>query len=526
MAEGFVQLPVEGSGKRLHTAPIIELTFDGGTIAFAAGDIVTGATSGVVATVIAQTAGDTTSGTLLLLPSDPSDVFFTDDEQLNVSGSPNAIANGPGIALHNQVMQIGGAEDPRQRMKVDTDGAAHVRFSDGPQLLDALGHSQVSTLTPLGTYTFDYDAQPNVMTTSSVGGGSVTYDSDNRSVLLSTDNISGSVARISSRKYHKIPGAAGIEVIGTTVANTVALAGNARRTGLFDEDNGIFFLSSGSFVGIALRSSAGGSVVDELIPASSFNGSSPSNGAFDTTKVNQFFFDINRAGRVRFGLFDPNGTRQILHTIEKLNSVSQIFLGNAELPLRSELENLAGTAGTSDLRIYAAHVIAQTAVPDDRLVSFRSHAANGFHAVTGSDHHMVTVRPLAQFKGQTNRAVGLLDEVHTAMPTDGSSIVRLRIIKNASFTSSSWTDVQTGKSAFEYSTLTGTYVPGTGTPLFETFISEKSDEVEIETHGSYIDEFISLDWDGTQNATYSAICDLVTGSNVPVNCVFDLREVH
>jgi hypothetical protein len=84
MAESFIQLPVDGSGKRLHKNPVIELSFDGGTVAFAAGDIVEGQTSGVQAIVIAQSAGNTMAGTLLVRPLDASDLFFTDNEVLNV----------------------------------------------------------------------------------------------------------------------------------------------------------------------------------------------------------------------------------------------------------------------------------------------------------------------------------------------------------------------------------------------------------------------------------------------------------
>lgn len=528
MAEAFTRLPVDGSGNRLHTSVVIELDFDGGTISFNVGDVVVGAISNVSAKVIAQTAGGTSAGTLLLLPSDPSKTLYADDEALLVEGTQYAIANGIGRTLHDQIMTIGSALDPRNKLRVDDSGAAYVRYVDGNQLVGTLGHSQITSLTPFGVYDFKYDLHPQHITTSSVGGGSVSHSQSDRSVVLSVDGSSGSLARISTRKYHKIFAQSGLEVIGGAITNNLGLTNNIRRAGIFDDNNGVFLIMSGTSTGLVLRSDVSGTPVDTYIDSSTFNGTSPSNGPLDITKVNQLYLDFNSIGRIRYGMFDSDGTRRVLHTIERLNSVTSLFAKTLELPFRVEVENVDTTAGTSELKLFDVSIFSQTNVEDDDIVNVRSQAITDVPTIiTSSDHNTVTIRPKQTFKGITNRAVGLLDSVDTIVV--GSSLdtyIKLRIVKNATLTSASWTSMSPD-GAFEMSTVTGTYVPGSGFEVFCTFIgtNDNINRIDLKDIGRYTEEYISLDWDGTQDSSYTVVYDLLTGSAPPVYTALGIREV-
>jgi hypothetical protein len=282
---------------------------------------------------------------------------------------------------------------------------------------------------------------------------------------------------------------------------------------------------SGSFTGLVLRSSATGTPIETLTPASQFDEVLLSNGPFDVTKVNQFFIDINPAGRIRFGALDNSGVKRLLHTIGGLNTSATLFAGNFELPLRAELINETATAGTTELRIFDAEVYTQSEIDEERLVNIRSHADAGFTTLTGSNHHVITIRPTTEFKGQTNRVVSLLDELHVAMPNSGNSIIRTKILKNAQLLSSSWSAVQSNRSSLEQSTISGTYVIDSGELIFSSYASNTT-TISIRDHVTYLREFLSLDWDGAQNSSYSVVYDLVTGSAVDVYTTLDAREVQ
>ena len=91
---------------------VITLAYDGGTVAFAVGDTVTGATSGTSA-VVTAVSGSTASGTLTL--DQDTDTFtndgttyqdFTDNEELRVGGVTRALVNGTLSRTQNEDLQI------------------------------------------------------------------------------------------------------------------------------------------------------------------------------------------------------------------------------------------------------------------------------------------------------------------------------------------------------------------------------------------------------------------------------------
>ena len=306
MGENFIRLPVDGNGTRLHTNPFIELAYDGGTVDFEVDDVVDGALSSTSATVVSVT-GTTATGTLLLLPVDPAITLFTDDEVLNVGGTPHAVADGIGTTIHGQAMHISSVDDPRNVLKVDSRGSSFARFTDGPQLIDVMGKSQISDVVPLGLYNFASDAQTQLVQQETVTGGTITYDSDDHSVLLTNTTTSGSFTRLVSKKYHKVINSSGQEVLLTSVFGDTGKVGLVRRLGYFDDDNGVFLMLSASSLGVVLRSSASGAKIDTFVSQSDVNGDALSNGLIDVSTINMYYADINQNGRIRVGAVDPAG---------------------------------------------------------------------------------------------------------------------------------------------------------------------------------------------------------------------------
>lgn len=189
------------------------------------------------------------------------------------------------------------------------------------------------------TGTFDV----NFWTTAVVGSGTAVHATGELSV--GTGVTANSTARVTSTTT-------GRQMSGTTQFYITALrlgdfgaAGNIRRWGLYDDNDGFFFELNGTAFSVVTR--RGG--VDTAVPYSSCNGPATENfnPATDLTKINQY--------NIFFGglscRFQVNG--RVLHSIGA-NTISAPLTNVLTLPFRYESNNSGGLA--ADYRIFGRGV--------------------------------------------------------------------------------------------------------------------------------------------------------------------------
>lgn len=140
--------------------------------------------------------------------------------------------------------------------------------------------------------------------------------------------------------------------------------GVIKRVGYFEDNNGIFFETSGSSIYVVKRSNSTGVVVDTKVSQSAWNldtmdGTGKSNIDLDFTKAHIFFMDLEwlGVGRVRTGFF-YDGIPHYSHQWGHGNELTNVYMKTPNLPLRYEIINKAGTA-PSTLKQICASVVSE-----------------------------------------------------------------------------------------------------------------------------------------------------------------------
>jgi hypothetical protein len=226
-----------------------------------------------------------------------------------------------------------------------------VSYSDSANL-DASGRLRVSNPQTLFDSKQLIDAQSFYWDDAQTSGSgtSSTYSNANASSTLAVSNTTaGTRVRQTIRRFNYEPGKSQLIVMTGTLAPEGGQAGNTRRMGQFDGNNGLFWQVSGTTVSFVERK--GG--VDTVTTQANWNvdkldGTGASGLTLDITKQQIFFIDYQwlGTGRVRFG-FIIGGKIIVAHQSNHANVVTSVYISNPNLPLRYEISNSGtGAAGS------------------------------------------------------------------------------------------------------------------------------------------------------------------------------------
>lgn len=230
------------------------------------------------------------------------------------------------------------------------DAFARLRFSQPTTLFDS---KQLFDSSPL----FFDDAEVS-------GSGTTTAHSVNRAsttIGVSASTAGRRVRRTKQRRNYQ-PGKSHLGlftfVMGTNVANV------AKRVGLFDDNNGVFFEMDGTTPTVVIRSFATGASVDTKITQANWNvdkmdGTGKSGITLDFTKAQILFIDFEwlGAGGVRYGFF-IDGLPYIVHRQANANTADSVYMSTPNLPVAYEIEN-SGTGGASTLEHICSSVVSE-----------------------------------------------------------------------------------------------------------------------------------------------------------------------
>ena len=188
---------------------------------------------------------------------------------------------------------------------------------------------KVKTVEPvrtLGTSFNGISRDSNFWTEITTNGGSITQAGG---VTLATSiSPSGSAQYDSVRKARHVAGSANeLKFTGRLVIDPIA--GNVRRMGVYDDDNGFFFQVNGATFGVGARK--GG--VDTIVNSGSFNGDygTTAPGAVTTTNFRIWYWEKT----AQFFVND-----KLLH---KITATSGSLVNTNTLPIRMENNNVGST---------------------------------------------------------------------------------------------------------------------------------------------------------------------------------------
>jgi len=243
--------------------------------------------------------------------------------------------------------------DVHKALTYDPYGAPVLRIDDTTKQHTAKNRVKVSTneITDFATYTNSKDT--DIWDELTSGTGSATHDPYMGMVKLEVGSSAGDeVLRQTNRVQRYIPGRQG-EVSMTVIFGTPT-TGIRRRFGLFDELNGFFFEDSGdgTYRCVLRRNSALGVVDEKSFTRDEWNvdpldGTGPSGITADPTAIQHMSIEYEwyGAGMIEWN-FVINNNKYPIHRIFHANYHDHTWAAKAALPIRIELTNVAGTAGT------------------------------------------------------------------------------------------------------------------------------------------------------------------------------------
>ena len=407
----FVRVPADSTGKRLRHIRRMDLLMTSTAVdldTLELDDVITGATS--TDTGYFHGYSVTALGTVLYISSPTGD--FTAGENITIGATTVGVLTST-TDSYTQAQLIVDADNPDNTLQVSKEGSAFIRFHEGEMNFDSFGGAQVSQRSIIQQYSFLYgDTDPTKFWDRTVGAGVITGSSATSQLILSVDATSGSVASRTTQQYFPYSPGEGNQAYMSVKLGDTGKDGVVRRWGAFDADDGLFFEASGSEMCVVQRSSATGTVTENKVLQSDWNGDNLDDANLDSYVINVSKFQVYwidyqwlGAGKVRFGVFAPDGERIIMHTFFNANNSVNPYMKRGTLPLRSEIENVAASSGASDMSVICLTMFRQAQLPSFTGRVFHTHSTNNV-AVSSSDWiPLMTIRPKTTYGGVTNRAM-------------------------------------------------------------------------------------------------------------------------
>lgn len=297
-----------------------------------------------------------------------------------------------------------------------------------------------------------------------VGAGALTDDLDTSSSQLSVSGASGDSYEIRTHEDFRYQAGKGTRCIMTAWASINCPAGQVRRWGLYDDNDGVFFEEREDGLYAVIRSSTSGSPVDTAQAIGT---------PVDTRYGNIYSISFQwlGVGRVDF-LINQEPVASILHA----NTLAGPYMKTAFLPVSAEIVNTASSTA-ADLHIICSHVRSEGGQTPP-LRTFGAFATTPT-LVGGSATPLLSVRLASTINTVPNRSL-VYPSTATATVTGGRAIVVP--VVNATLTGASWASPVTGSGV--ETDVAATSATG-GTPLIAKSSNTTSGQFEIDLRTAF-----------------------------------------
>ena len=350
--------------------------------------------------------------------------------------------------------------------------------------------------------TFQYGKETDVWDERVVGVGTANWNQYSSNVVMQVGSTAGSkVIRQTKQVMRYIPGRP------ATLAFAIRLeapqVGIRRRFGLFDDNNGAYFEDDGGTYAYVIRSNTTGIVTETRVTRDNWNGEKFGGDGYtgvtaDPTK--QQMISINYewygAGIVEFAWLMKNETISS-HTFENSNTNTGVWCSTPFLPIRLEIENVTGVAGTHYM-YQGSNSLIQEGEPEKlgTLMSITNLITGTTMASANTFYPIVSIR----LKSSALSAVMLLRSLQAV--TDDNTNVYWRLYENATLTGANWTNHPDPNSFTQYD-ISATSLSG-GTDILSGFtISGGSSLVEVDSKAALQ---LGRSGIGTISDTYTLAC--------------------
>jgi hypothetical protein len=316
--------------------------------------------------------------------------------------------------------------------------------------------------------TFQYGKETDVWDERIVGVGTATHNVAASNVIMQVGVTTGSkVIRQTKNVMRYIPGRP------ATLAFAIRLetpqVGIRRRFGLFDEYNGAYFEDDGGTYSYVIRTSTSGITTEVRVSRDDWNGEKFDGNGWtgviaDPTKQQMISisYEWYGAGTVEFNWLMKGETIRS-HKFDNSNSLDKVWCSTPFLPIRVEIENVTGVAGTHYI-YQGSNSLIQEGEPEKlgTLVSIANPITGTTMTSANTFYPIVSIR----LKSDDLSAVMLLRSLQAA--TNDNTNIYWKLIQNATNTGGTWVDHPDPNSFMQYN-ITETATTG-GTTLLNGFV--------------------------------------------------------
>lgn len=400
----------------------------------------------------------------------------------------------------------------------------------GVMASDAFGRERDSAPYTLGDYTQIYGLNINFID-KVANGGTVTFNANESSALLSTTSNSASSAIHQTRMYHNyIPGKS--QLIFSTICFKAAVINVTKRTGYFDDKNGIYFEQTGDGVlSLNLRTNTSGSPVETKVIQANWNvdkcnGTGASGYNLDITKTQFLFIDFTwlGLGRVRCG-FLVNGKYIVANEFLTSNTLTVPYMATPNLPIRCEIFNTGATTGGSFNQICST-VISEGGDADAGQ-DWSTLNSSLRTIATGATLPLIAIRLKNNFQTYLNRMFIRLQDFSIYSVKEPLTYKVIKLPNISYLTGATWTSVHTN-SGVEFSvdavSNTNGYVYGSG--FVSAAVSNRGaisiDPTSANARGNYI----SQNYDSTDSEIYVISVTNIGPTATTAGASMQWREVY
>lgn len=332
--------------------------------------------------------------------------------------------------------------DLSMAMDYDPYGAPVLRIDNTTAQHTSKNRLKTSNLAITTFNSYQYTKDPDVWDEVLTGTATSTLDPYYGMINLTVGSTAGSQAiRQTRRVVRYIPGRQ--SEVSMSVIFGAPTAGIRRRYGLFDELNGAYFEDGGdgTFYVVCRRNTAQGVVEDRVARADwntdRLDGTGPSGITANPLAIQLMVIEYEwyGAGQVEFKFIIDNNAYPV-HKFDHANISLIPWASTAFLPIRAELTNVAGTAGSHTF------YVGSTSVSSEGDIGPLGIELNAASPITGRTLSAAnTFYPILSIRMKSDRLQGVVIPIDLQASTLDNTQIYYRLVQNPVLTGASWVSV-------------------------------------------------------------------------------------
>lgn len=315
--------------------------------------------------------------------------------------------------------------------------------------------------------TFQYGKETDIWDEQVTGTASAVHNPNTSNITMSVGSAAGDkVVRQTRAVMTYIPGRTSTVLFAIRLEAPVA--GVRRRFGIFDDENGAYFEDNGGVYSYVIRSKTSGSVVETRVLRDDWNGDKLDGDGYsqitaDPTKQHMIYIEYEwyGAGQVKFA-WVIDGESIVSHAFNHANVLNRVWCSTPFLPIRVEIENVTGAAGTHYIYQGSNSIISEGET--EKLGTLISQATETTGRTMAAAN---TYYPILSIRLKSNNLTGIVLPRSLQVATNDNTNIFWRLVRNPTLTGESFINHSDPDSFTQYD-LSATAMTG-GTNMLNGF---------------------------------------------------------